>query len=104
MAFIRRFEEDYRPKPSYLVGNYRSTGHIVAAANAVIEPARDRMKTGHPIHIDKARAKAPPGGNWEKLDPVAEGRVQVLPAGDDPISQAQTVMAEFQRLAALTPD
>ena len=104
VAFIRRFEEDYGPKPSYLVGNYRSTGHIIAAANAVIEPARDRMKTGHPIHIDKARAKAPPGGDWEKLDPVAEGRVQVLPAGSDPISQAQTVMAEFQRLAALTPD
>ena len=104
VAFIRRFEEDYGAKPSYLVGNYRSTGHIVAAANALIEPARDRMKTGHPIHIDKARAKEPPGGHWEKLDPVAEGRVQILPVGSDPISQAQAVMAEFQRLAALTPD
>ena len=104
VAFIRRFEEDYGPKPSYLLGNYRSAGHIVAAANAVIEPARGRMKTGYPIHIDKARAKAPPGGDWEKLDPVARGRVQVLPAGSDPVSQAQAVMAEFRRLAALTPD
>ena len=104
VEFIRRFEEDYGPKPSYLVGNYRSTGHIIAAANAVIEPAQERMKAGHPIHIDKARAKESPGVYWEKRDPVAQGRVQILPAGSDPVSQAQTVMAEFQRLAALTPD
>ena len=104
VEFIRRFEEDYGPKPSYLVGNYRSTGHIIAAANAVIEPAQERMKAGHPIHIDKARAREPLGGAWEALAPVAQGRVQVLPAGGDPVSQAQTVMAEFQRLAALTPD
>ena len=104
VEFIRRFEEDYGPKPSYLVGNYRSTGHIIAAANAVIEPAQERMKAGHPIHIDKARAREPLGGAWEALDPVAKGQVQVLPAGSDPIAQAQTVMVEFQRLAALTPD
>ena len=104
VKFVRRFEEDYGPKPSYLVGNYRSTGHIIAAANAVIEPAQERMKAGHPIHIDKARLKESPGGDWEKRDPVAQGRVQVLPAGSDPVSQAQAVMAEFQRLAALTPD
>ena len=41
---------------------YRSTGHIVTAANAVIEPARQRMKTGHPIHVNRAREKDPPGG------------------------------------------
>ena len=104
VEFIRRFEQDYGPTPSYLVGNYRSIGHIIAAANAVIEPAQERMKAGHPIHIDKARAKEPPGGDWEKLDPVSQGRVQILPAGSDPVSQAQAVMAEFQRLAALTPD
>ena len=84
VEFIRRFQEDYGPRPSYLVGNYRSTGHIIAAANAVIEPARERMKAGHPIRIDRARAKGPPGGAWEALDPVARGRVQILPAGRDP--------------------
>ena len=104
VEFIRRFEQDYGPKPSYLVGNYRSTGHIIAAANAVIEPAQERMKAGHPVHIDKARVRQPLGGPWEALDPVAQGRVQVLPAGSDPVSQAQTVMVEFQRLAAFTPD
>ena len=104
VEFIRRFEADYGPKSSHLVGNYRSTGHIVAAANAMIEPARERMKTEHPIHIDKARAKDPPGGVWEERDPVARGRVQILPAGRDPVAQAQTVMAEFLRLKSLSPD
>ena len=104
VEFIRRFEADYGPKSSHLVGNYRSTGHIVAAANAMIEPARERMKTEHPIHIDKARAKDPPGGVWEERDPVARGRVQILPAGRDPVAQAQTVMAEFLRLKTLSPD
>ena len=86
VEFIRRFEEDYGPKPMYLTANYRSTRHIVAAANAVIEPARERMKAGHPIQVDRARAKAPAGGAWEELDPVARGRVQILPAGGDPVS------------------
>ena len=38
VEFIRRFEADYGPTPTYLTENYRSTGNIVAAANAVIEP------------------------------------------------------------------
>ena len=103
VEFIRRFEADYGPSPSYLVGNYRSSGHIIAAANAVIEPARERMKAGHPIHIDEAREKNPPGGAWEERDPVARGRVQLLPAGRDPVAQAQVVMGELLRLESLYP-
>ena len=104
VEFIRRFERDYGPKPIYLTTNYRSTGHIVAAANAVIEPARERMKAGHPIQIDRARAKDPAGGAWEDLDPVSRGRVQILPAGGNPVSQARVVMSELLRLSRLTPD
>ena len=100
VEFIRRFEEDYGPKPVYLTANYRSTAHVVAAANAVIERARERMKTDHPIHVDRAREKDPPGGAWEKLDRVSRGRVQILPAGRDPIHQARAVMAELLRLAS----
>ena len=62
------------------------------------------MKTGHPIHINRARAKDPPGGAWAEQDPIAHGRVQILPAGDTPISQAQAVIAELKRLAGLTQD
>ena len=93
------------PRPSStLPANYRSTGHIVGAANAVIEPARERMKAGHPIRIDRARANDPAGGSWETLDAVSRARVQILPAGRDPISQARSVMGELQRLAALAPN
>ena len=104
VEFIRRFEEDYGAKPAFLTDNYRSTGHIIAAANAVIEPARQRMKTGHPIHVDRAREKEPPGGAWVERDPVTRGRVQLLPAGDTTISQAQVVVAELKRLAGLASD
>ena len=104
VEFIRRFEADYGPRPAFLIDNYRSTGHIVAAANALIEPARQRLKAGHPIGIDRTRAKDPPGGAWDELDPVARGRVQILPAPRDPISQARVVMTELQRLAGLAPD
>ena len=104
VGFIRRFEADYGPKPTYLIDNYRSTGHIIASANAWIEPARQRMKTGHPIRIDRARAENPPGGDWGALDAVAQGRVQILAARPDPIAQAWSAMTELQRLAPLAPD
>ncbi len=103
VEFIRRFQADYGVRPAYLTDNYRSTGHIVTAANAVIEPARQRMKTGHPIHVNRAREKDSPGGLWAERDPVARGRVQILPAGDDPITQAQVAVAELKRLSGLTP-
>ena len=102
VEFIRRFEADYGPRPSYLIDNYRSTGNIITVANDLIKPARQRLKTGHPISIDRARAKSPPGGDWHGLDSVARGRVQVLPSAPDPISQVQVAMTELQRLAALS--
>ncbi len=104
VEFIRRFEADYGPKPTYLTANYRSTAHIVSAANAVIEPARSRMKAEHPIRVDRARERDPPGGEWTALDPVSRGRVQILPAGGDPVRQARAVMAELLRLSRLAQD
>ena len=59
------------------------------------------MKTGHPIHVDRRRAKDPPGGEWSELDPVVCGQVQVLPAGTTPVTQAQAVVAELRRLSGL---
>lgn len=103
-GFIRRFEEDYQAKPFYLIENYRSTAHIIAAANALIAPAANRMKAAHPIRIDRKRAKRPPGGDWQTLDPAGQGRVQVLSAGDTAIAQAMAAMAELERLAARDVD
>ena len=97
--FIRSFEEEYKARALYLTDNYRSTGNIVSAANAVIEPARERMKREHPIVVDRARRREPPGGDWTLLDPMAQGRVQIIPAGRNPIMQAQAAMAELRRLS-----
>ncbi|MDP1611391.1 MAG: RecQ family ATP-dependent DNA helicase [Sulfuritalea sp.] len=104
IEFIGRFETDYKAKPAYLIDNYRSSAHIIAAANALIAPVSGRMKTAHPIRIDRLRAKAPAGGDWQRRDKVGQGRVQILPAGADAFSQAMAVMAEFERMAGLDRD
>ena len=104
VEFIRRFEADYGPKPVFLVDNYRSTGHIIAVSNALIDSARNRMKTEHPICINRSRLKEPAGGTWDALDPVSKGRVQILHTGLDPISQAQVAIRELKRLATLSPN
>ena len=102
VEFIRRFERDYNARPAHLTHNYRSTGHIIAAANAVIGPAGDRLKADHPIRINQERAKDPTGGRWAERDPVAHGKVQVLRTADNgAISQAQTAVAELRRLSSL---
>ncbi len=102
--YIRRFEADYGARPAYLTQNYRSSAHIIKAANAMIAPAARRMKVEHPIRIDRQREKMAPGGPWQKRDIVAQGRVQILSAGPDSFSQAQAVMAEFTRMKDLAPD
>lgn len=104
VEFIRRFEADYAAKPVYLVENYRSTANIIEAANLLIAPAQRRMKSDHPITIDRKRTKEPKGGRWQNIDPVCQGRVQVLPAGNTVMTQAMAVMIELQRLQSLVPD
>ncbi len=104
VEFIRRFEQDYRAKPRYLLQNYRATKNIIATANHIIAPAAGRMKAEHPVEIDKARTKQPAGGELEACDPTTKGRVKILTCESDRISQALVAMNELQRLAELTPD
>jgi len=101
---IRQFEEDYSAKPVFLTENYRSAGNIIIAANAVIEDAAERMKIGHDITVEQARRKDPPGSDMASLDPVAQGRVQILgcPSGDD--AQAMAALDELLRLSRQVPD
>ncbi|MCY4263233.1 MAG: RecQ family ATP-dependent DNA helicase [Gammaproteobacteria bacterium] len=101
VEFIRRFEADYGARQVHLLANYRSTAHIVAVANALIEPAKNRMKAGYPIRINRARARDPAGGSWSSLDPVSQGKVQILPVGNDYISQASVILTELLRLSEL---
>jgi ATP-dependent DNA helicase RecQ len=101
---IRQFEQDYSAKPVYLTDNYRSAGNIISAANAVIEHAADRMKIGHDITVNEARRKEPQGGEMAAIDPVSQGRVQILecPPGND--AQAMAALDELVRLSRLIPD
>lgn len=104
VEFIRRFESDYAAAPAFLVSNYRSSAHIIEAANLMIAPASSRMKKDRPISIDALRTRQAAGGEWQRIDPVGQGRVQILPAGKDGRTQALAVMAEFERLSCLAPD
>jgi len=103
VRFIRQFQEDYEAQPHYMVENYRSTRHIVSAANDLIRHNRDRMKTEHPIEIDRMRRKEAPGGQWEALDPLTRGRVQILEVDND-IHQACALGEEIKRLQSLRRD
>ena len=104
VAFIRRFQEDYGPRPEYLTENYRSSARIIGASNALIAPSASRMKAGHAIKRNKARERESPGGEWESRDPVGQGHVQIVPAGSDAVSQAAAVVGELKRLERLDPD
>ena len=101
--YIRKFEEDYSARPQPMVENYRSTRHIIEAANAVIDAAQDRLKVDHAITIDRVRTMEPPGGSWQRKDPVGQGRVQVIPAGHGDAAQAHRALDELLRLSELDP-
>ncbi len=102
--YIKDFELEYGARKTFLTENYRSTKHIIDAANMVIEKAENRLKTDKPIQINRTRAGQKPGGAWEDIDPVSKGRVQTLPAGRDKAVQAQVAVQELQRMATLDPD
>jgi len=102
VAFIRRFREDYDAEIHYLIENYRSTKAIIAAAGAVIAANTERMKPGHPIRIDRSRARQPDGGRWTALDPEGRGRVRIL-AVDGAAHQLGAALAEIRRLRSLDP-
>ncbi|MFW6374686.1 MAG: ATP-dependent helicase, partial [Thermodesulfobacteriota bacterium] len=103
VEFIRRFQADYEAEAHYLVENYRSTAHIIAAANQLIQHNRDRVKTDHPIRIDRRRKADPPGGQWKSLDPLGEGRVQRITAAN-PCDQAAILAAELERFRKIDSD
>jgi ATP-dependent DNA helicase RecQ len=100
VEYIRRFRQDYDAELHYLMENYRSSAHIIAAANALIAHNRERMKKDQPIRIDRARAQDPAGGRWHKLDRHARGRVLVQQVPDSG-RQAAAIVARMQALHRL---
>lgn len=102
VEFIRQFQSDYQAKTFYLVENYRSSAHIIAAANCLISHNNDRMKTEHAIRINKGRERLPAGGSWKDLDPVGQGRVQLLRV-NNAAHQAIAIVDELSRLKQRNP-
>ena len=103
VKFIRQFERDYQADRLYLVQNYRSTSHIIEAANSVIVANRDRMKGSLDIAVNESRKSYSAGGALEKTDPVSQGKVQLLSCRNL-TEQTLAVAQELQRLKALLPD
>ena len=102
--YIRRFEQEYNARRNYLTENYRSTRSIISAANHAIEPAQDRMKAGEPIRINRSRQRDQQGGRFRSLDPVGQGRVQMLPGGADHVTQGLMALRELRRLENQDPE
>ncbi len=100
VEFIRAFERDYGARLHYLVENYRSSAHIIDAANALIAHNGERMKQDWPIRIDRARAREPAGGRWTELDRHVRGRVLVRRV-PDAARQAVAVVERLQTLKRL---
>ncbi len=103
IKYIRQFEQDYQAQRFYLVQNYRSTRHIIAASNRLIVLNRDRMKTGQNIRINEARQWMLRGGYLARKDPVSKGQVQLISCPDLSAQAAATVQ-ELQRLRSRWPD
>ena len=100
VRFIRQFQHDYGAEVHFLVENYRSTRHIINAANHVIAANIDRMKTAHPIQIDRRRAMLNPGGHFGQKDTLCHGKIQIVQVADG-TNQAHAVVAELLRLRQL---
>lgn len=103
VGFIRRFQTDYQAGVHYLLQNYRSTGHIIQAANRLIGHNRDRMKTDREIRLDDSRSKDPPGGRWAEIDPLIRGKVQLVEVADA-LQEAAALVREVIRLQQLDPN
>ncbi|MET4709119.1 ATP-dependent DNA helicase RecQ [Endozoicomonas sp. NE43] len=102
IQYIRQFEQDYQAQRHHLVQNYRSTKHIIHAANHLIQSNRDRMKTRHDITINEGRLTQPAGGKLESSDPVSKGQVQIIQC-DDIKQQTSGCVAELERLKRIMP-
>lgn len=104
--FIQKFKQDYAiNQEDFLTYNYRSTQHIIQAANAIIQDLPNRLKFERPIQINPERQEDNRGGKWEQLDSERQGRVRVIHFR--PIhnlqhhSQPQTVLANIQAQAVM---
>ncbi|WP_219953384.1 RecQ family ATP-dependent DNA helicase [Dickeya zeae] len=102
VSFIRQFEKDYETQTHYLTWNYRSTHHIIRAANQLIEHNHDRMKGEHPIEIDENRRLYQPGGRWDAIVP-GFGKI-VIQSCLHAAQQAGEVIRHIRQIQEKDPD
>ncbi|QPK64965.1 RecQ family ATP-dependent DNA helicase [Methylomonas sp. LL1] len=100
VGFIKKFQSDYQADLHFLLENYRSSAHIIAAANALIAHNHGRMKQQQPIRINRQRKNLEAGGRWRHLDTLARGRVQQIQVANE-ASQAMTLVLELRRMRQL---
>ena len=103
VEFLHRFSADYDAATAFLTDNYRSTAHIIEAANRLIARNQDRMKKDRDIQIDARRRHQPPGGRWAALEPERGGRVRIHEAASV-ADQAAAVVARLRQIRRLDPD
>ncbi len=103
VRFIRQFEDDYQAERHYLVQNYRSTQHIIKAANQLIAHNQDRMKTEHAITINDSRRAQPEGGALALSDPLVQGKVHLLSC-ENLAQQTLAALNEVRRLKEIADD
>ena len=94
VRYIQQFKDDYQANIRYLTKNYRSTRHIIAAANSLIFHNYDRMKSNHSIEIDLGRQLENAGGKMLVIDPVHKGKVKIIHC-QQAEQQANEVLAQI---------
>ena len=62
------------------------------------------MKADEPIRINRGRQRDQQGGRFRTLDPVGQGRVQILPGGTDHVTQGLMALRELRRLENQDPE
>ncbi len=101
VRFIKQFTEDYQAKSHYLIENYRSTAQIIHSANALIAPAKQRMKTEQIIRVNAMRRDEPEGGEFAALDSLTLGRVHIIETFGHLFNEVTVALAELIRLNQL---
>ena len=102
-TFIRRFTEHYGASARHLLRNYRSSRHILDAAQSLIVHDPGRLKRGQLLEVDPARAADSPGGRFAAFDRQARGRVRLLDVVDAR-AQVGVVVDHLRWLLAVDPD
>ena len=98
VGFIRRFREEFKAEVHQLAVCYRSTAHILAAADRLVVHVPDRLKALPATAADRSTE----GGRWATLEPQNEGRVVHFEVSDA-AAQATAIAQRLLEMRTLDP-